>query len=160
LAIITLLTLQPRRKHSNAFFCFKLYTDVFFLSTHCYAYCHRLPYPNETKNIKEKRRLSKTWQFHRFLFIGLLLGNQYRNQYQYQIFFISHFTSNKHSANVVKSCTKACRRVVTSILLYLMESESSCDLGSETYKLNLKNYIYNYNNYILNLAGRSIGKLL
>jgi hypothetical protein len=61
-----------------------------------------------------------------------------------------------HSANVVKSCTKACRIVLT--LLYLICSESSCDLGSETYKLNLKNYIYNYNNYILNLVGRSIGK--
>jgi hypothetical protein len=64
-----------------------------------------------------------------------------------------------HSANVVKSCTKACRRVLISTLLYLIGSESSCDLGSETYKLNLKNYICNYNNYILNLIGRSIGKL-
>jgi hypothetical protein len=27
-----------------------------------------------------------------------------------------------------------------------------------TYKLNLKNHIYNYNNYILNLVGRYIGK--
>jgi hypothetical protein len=60
-----------------------------------------------------------------------------------------------HSANVVKSCTKACRRVLTSTLLYLVGSESSCDLGSETYKPNLKNYIYNY---ILNLVGRSIGR--
>jgi hypothetical protein len=42
-------------------------------------------------------------------------------------------------------------------LLYLIGSESSCDLGSETYNLNLKNYIYNYNNYILDLVGRSIG---
>jgi hypothetical protein len=39
-----------------------------------------------------------------------------------------------HSANVVKSCTKACRRVLTSTPLYLIGSESSCDLGSETYK--------------------------
>jgi hypothetical protein len=44
-----------------------------------------------------------------------------------------------HSANVVKPCTKAYRRVLTSTLLYLIRSESSCDLGSETYKLNLKN---------------------
>jgi hypothetical protein len=42
-----------------------------------------------------------------------------------------------HSANAVKSCTRACRRVLTSTLLYLTGSESSCDLGSETYKLNL-----------------------
>jgi hypothetical protein len=39
-------------------------------------------------------------------------------------------------------------------LLYLIGSESSCD-WSETYKLNLKNYIYNY---ILNLVGSSVGK--
>jgi hypothetical protein len=50
-----------------------------------------------------------------------------------------------HSANVVNSCTKARRRVLTSTLVYLIGSESSCDLGSETYKLNLKSYIYNYN---------------
>jgi hypothetical protein len=48
--------------------------------------------------------------------------------------------------------------MLTSTLLYLIGSESSCDLGSETYKLNLKNYIYNYNNNILNLVCRSIGK--
>jgi hypothetical protein len=64
-----------------------------------------------------------------------------------------------HSANVVKLYKKACRRVRTSALLYLTGSESSCDLGSETYKLNLKNCIYNYSIYILNLVGRSIGKL-
>jgi hypothetical protein len=58
----------------------------------------------------------------------------------------------------VKSCTYACSRVLTSTLLYLIGSEFSNDLGSVTYKLNLKNYIYNYNNYILNLVGRSIGK--
>jgi hypothetical protein len=63
-----------------------------------------------------------------------------------------------HSVNVLRSYTKACRRVLTSTLLYLIGSESSCDLGSESYKLNLKNYIYNYNNYVLNLIGRSIGK--
>jgi hypothetical protein len=65
-----------------------------------------------------------------------------------------------HSANIVKSYIKACtsRRVLTSTLLYLIGSESSCDLGGETYKLNLKNYICNYNKYILNLVGRSIGK--
>jgi hypothetical protein len=40
------------------------------------------------------------------------------------------------SANVVK----ARRRVLTSTPLYLIGSESSSDLGSETYKLNLKNY--------------------
>jgi predicted nucleotidyltransferase len=58
-----------------------------------------------------------------------------------------------YSANAVKSCTKACRRVLTSTHLYLIGSKSFCDLGIETYKLNLKNYIYNYNNYILNLVG-------
>jgi hypothetical protein len=63
-----------------------------------------------------------------------------------------------HLANVVKLYTKACRRVLASTLLYLIGSESSCDLGSETYKLNLKNYIYNYSIYKLNLVGRSINK--
>jgi GTP1/Obg family GTP-binding protein len=44
-----------------------------------------------------------------------------------------------HSANVVMSCIKACRRVLTSTLLYFIDSESSCDLGIETqYKLYLK----------------------
>jgi hypothetical protein len=43
-----------------------------------------------------------------------------------------------HPANVVKSCTKTCRRVLTSTLLYLIGSEPSCDLGSVTSKLNLK----------------------
>jgi hypothetical protein len=52
----------------------------------------------------------------------------------------------------------ACRRVLTSASLYLIRSESSCDLGSETYELNLKNYVYDYNNYKLNLVGRYIGK--
>jgi hypothetical protein len=68
----------------------------------------------------------------------------------------------KHSANVVRSYTKACRRVftTTTTLLHLVGSESSCDLGNVTYKLNLKNYIYNCNIYILNLVGRSIGKCL
>jgi hypothetical protein len=65
-----------------------------------------------------------------------------------------------HSANAVKSCTKACRRVLTSTVLHLIGSEYSCDLGSVTYKLNLKNNIYNYSIYILNLVGRSIGKFL
>jgi hypothetical protein len=64
-----------------------------------------------------------------------------------------------HSANAVKSCTKAFRKVLTSTLLYLIGSESFCDLGSVTYKLNLKNNNYNYSIYILNLVGRSIGKL-
>jgi hypothetical protein len=58
-----------------------------------------------------------------------------------------------HSANIVK----ACRRELTSTLLYLIGSESSCDLGSETYKRNLTNYIFNYKNNILNLVGRFIG---
>jgi hypothetical protein len=57
-----------------------------------------------------------------------------------------------HSANVLRPCRKARRRVLTSTLLYLIGSESSCDLGSETYKLNLRNYIYNYSICILNLA--------
>jgi hypothetical membrane protein len=48
--------------------------------------------------------------------------------------------------------------VLTTTLLYLIGSESSSDLGSVTYKLNLKNYIYNYSIYILNLVGKSIGK--
>jgi hypothetical protein len=48
--------------------------------------------------------------------------------------------------------------VLTSTLLYLIGLESSCDLGSLTYKLNVKDYIYNCNIYILNLVGRSIGK--
>jgi hypothetical protein len=53
--------------------------------------------------------------------------------------FLLYFQSVPiHSANVVKSYTKACRRVTTGTLLYLIGSESSCDLGSETYKLNLK----------------------
>jgi hypothetical protein len=38
-----------------------------------------------------------------------------------------------HSANVVTSC----RSVLTSTLLYLTGSETSCDLGSETYRLKL-----------------------
>jgi hypothetical protein len=59
------------------------------------------------------------------------------------------------SEHVAKSCTKACGRVLTSTLLYLMGSEFSCYLESVTYKLNLKNYIYNY---ILNQVGRSISK--
>jgi hypothetical protein len=63
-----------------------------------------------------------------------------------------------YSANDVKSCTKACRRVLTSTLLDLIGSEFSCHLGSETYKVNLKNYIYDYSNNVLNLVGRSIGK--
>jgi hypothetical protein len=37
---------------------------------------------------------------------------------------------------------------------HLIGSESSCDLGSETYKLSVSSCIYNYNNYILNLVGR------
>jgi hypothetical protein len=44
--------------------------------------------------------------------------------------------------------------VLTSTLLYLIGSESSCDLRSVIYKLNLKNYNYNYSIYILNLVGR------
>jgi hypothetical protein len=60
--------------------------------------------------------------------------------------------------NTFSKCCKACRRVFTSTLLYLIGSQSSCDLGSETYKLNLEKYIYNYSIYILNLVGRSIGK--
>jgi hypothetical protein len=63
-----------------------------------------------------------------------------------------------HSASVVKSCTKACRKVLTSTILYLVGSESSCDLGGVTYKLNLKTHIYNYSYYILNPVGKSIGK--
>jgi hypothetical protein len=50
--------------------------------------------------------------------------------------------------------------VLTSTFLYLIVSEFFCDLGNLTCKLNLKNYIYNYNVYILNLVGRSFGKCL
>jgi hypothetical protein len=64
------------------------------------------------------------------------------------------------SANVVSSYTKACRKMLTSTLLYLIGSESACDLGSVTYKLNHKKYIYNYSIYILNLVGKTIGKCL
>jgi hypothetical protein len=49
------------------------------------------------------------------------------------------FEIRVHSANALKLYTKSCRRVLTSTLLYLIGSESCCDLGSETYKLNLKN---------------------
>jgi hypothetical protein len=35
-----------------------------------------------------------------------------------------------HSANVVRSYSKACRRVLTGTLLYLIGSEPSCDLGN------------------------------
>jgi hypothetical protein len=48
--------------------------------------------------------------------------------------------------------------VLTSTFLYLIGPESSCDLGRVIYKLNLKNYIYNYSIYLLNLVGRSSGK--
>jgi hypothetical protein len=62
-----------------------------------------------------------------------------------------------HSANLVRSYTNARRRVLTSTLQYLIGSESSDDLGRETYTY-LTNQIYNYSNYILNLVGRSNGK--
>jgi hypothetical protein len=58
---------------------------------------------------------------------------------------------------VVRSYAKACRNVLTSTLLYLLGSEPYCDLGNVSYKLNLKNNIFND---ILNLVGRSIGKCL
>jgi hypothetical protein len=48
--------------------------------------------------------------------------------------------------------------MLTSTHLYLVGSEPSCDLGSVTYNLNLKNYIHNHSIYILNLVDRSIGK--
>jgi hypothetical protein len=57
-----------------------------------------------------------------------------RQRHSEHFFLISHFISNAYQ--------------------YI---QFSCDLGSKTYKLNLQNYIYNYNNYILNLVGRSIG---
>jgi hypothetical protein len=46
-----------------------------------------------------------------------------------------------HSANVVKSYTMACRRVLTGTL-YLIGLESSCELGSANYKLNNKLYLH------------------
>jgi hypothetical protein len=58
------------------------------------------------------------------------------------------------------------KSMLTSTLLHLIGSESSCDLGSETYKLNFKNYIYNYDKYMLNLRrsnfepSRSISDIL
>jgi hypothetical protein len=78
--------------------------------------------------------------------------------FQFPTLYAICISIHLYSANVVKSCTKSCIRVLTSTLLYLIGSKPSCDLGSESYKLNLKNYIYNYNNYVLNLVGRSIGK--
>jgi hypothetical protein len=48
--------------------------------------------------------------------------------------------------------------VLNITLPYLIGSDISCDLGSDTYKLNFKNNTYNYNNCILNLVGRSISK--
>jgi hypothetical protein len=52
-----------------------------------------------------------------------------------QTFFsVFHFICSlyQYTANVVKLYTKACRRVLSSTLLYLIGSESSCDLGSVT----------------------------
>jgi hypothetical protein len=65
-------------------------------------------------------------------------GRQFESQRfhsLHRLFFFFNFSLHlqsvpEHSANVVKSCTKACRRVLTSTLLYLIGSESSCDLGS------------------------------
>jgi hypothetical protein len=45
--------------------------------------------------------------------------------------------------------------VLTRTLLYEIGSESSYDLGSAIYKPNLKNYIYNFSIYILNLLASS-----
>jgi hypothetical protein len=62
-----------------------------------------------------------------------------------------------HSENAVRSYTRACRRVITSTLLYLIGSESSCDLGNVTYKLNFVNFIYNYNFYMRGIEfGRQV----
>jgi hypothetical protein len=47
--------------------------------------------------------------------------------------------------------------VLNSTPLYIIGPKTSCDLGNMTYKLNLKNYTYNYS-YILNPVGRSVGK--
>jgi hypothetical protein len=73
-------------------------------------------------------------------------------------FIIPHLICNLYEYIHCKVCTEACRRMFTSTLLYLIGSESSYDLGSVSYKLNLKNFIYNYSIYILNLVGKSIGK--
>jgi hypothetical protein len=43
-----------------------------------------------------------------------------------------------HSANDIKPCTKACRRMLNSTLLYLIGSESSCDLGIFDYDFHTK----------------------
>jgi hypothetical protein len=58
-----------------------------------------------------------------------------------------------HSANCVKTCTLAYRRVLNSAPLYLTGSRSLVDFGNKTHKLNLKNY-----NYTRNLDGRSFGR--
>jgi hypothetical protein len=56
--------------------------------------------------------------------------------------------------------TVVCRRVLTNTLLYLIGSKPLVAFGNETYKPNLKNYNYKYNNYTRNLVGRSLGRCL
>jgi hypothetical protein len=51
-------------------------------------------------------------------------------------YIISHLIRNLYQYIVT-----SCRRVRTSTLLYFIGTESYCDLGSKTYKLNLRNYI-------------------
>jgi hypothetical protein len=69
-------------------------------------------------------------QTHRFFLIPHFICNMY--QYIQQMLW-------RHVQSHVEECSL--------VLFYLIGPESSCDLGSETYKLNLKNYIYNYNNF-------------
>jgi hypothetical protein len=60
-----------------------------------------------------------------------------------------------HSANCIKTYTVAC-----STSLYLMGSKPLVAFGKKTYKLNLKNWKYRYNNYTRKLVGRSFGRCL
>jgi hypothetical protein len=56
--------------------------------------------------------------------------------------------------------TVTCRRVLSSAPLYPISTRPDVALGKKTYKLNLKNWNYKYNNYNTNLPGRSFGTCL
>jgi hypothetical protein len=61
------------------------------------------------------------------------------------------------SANCVKSCTIARRRVLSSDFLQLVGSRSLVAFENETYELNPANYDCKYDNYTRNLVvGRQI----
>jgi hypothetical protein len=81
----------------------------------------------------EFRVLKRSWNH------GLIMLAIYNTTY-HQVCYFFNFplylqSVPVHSANVVKSCPKACRRVLTSTLLYLIRSESSCDLGNVSSKI-------------------------